>query len=150
MKTQIDILRKTRANFLKFFDGFTEDQLMTIPKGFKNNILWNIGHAVVTHDLVVWGRSELGCRLPDEVIERYRKGSSPSPEMVDDIEVIKNELIRGADALEEVINSGDLPGYDPYETSFGYLIQTFSDAVNFNNTHEALHLGYAMAQKNTL
>ena len=42
MKKQFDTLRITRNNILKDIKALTLDQLNEIPKGFNNNIAWNL------------------------------------------------------------------------------------------------------------
>ena len=40
--------------------------------------------------------------------------------------------------------------YTPYTTSFGLDLKNIQDAIIFNNMHETLHYGYAMAQKRAI
>ena len=42
------------------------------------------------------------------------------------------------------------PDYTAYSTSFGIDLKNIQDAIIFNNMHESLHFGYAMAQKRAL
>jgi hypothetical protein len=38
----------------KFLSGYNLDQLNTIPEGFNNNLIWNIGHIIVSQQLLVY------------------------------------------------------------------------------------------------
>ena len=53
MKTQFDILLKSRELVLKTIDGLSMEQIHEIPDGFKNNIAWNVAHLVVTQQTII-------------------------------------------------------------------------------------------------
>ena len=40
--------------------------------------------------------------------------------------------------------------YTPYTTSFGLDLKNIQDAIIFNNMHESLHYGYALALKRAI
>ena len=148
MKTQFDILRKSRELVLKLINGLTLEQLHTVPEGFKNNIAWNVAHIVVTQQLLHYRMSGKDCLIPDELIDANRKGTVPnqkfSQEEFDEI----LELLKALpNTLEEDYNEGIFSEYAAYETSTGFVLDSFETAVTFNNFHEALHLGVIMSLK---
>ena len=51
MKTQLAIQLHNRKIFHHYLKHFSLEQLNAIPEGFNNNILWNIAHTMVTHQL---------------------------------------------------------------------------------------------------
>jgi len=141
-----------RNNFEKAVEKVNEADLVMIPAGFNNHIIWNIGHAVVTQNVLLYGMSGLDFTLPIDFIKRYKKGSTPS-----DIENPKTELENifelGKITDEQLgydIREMKFDNYQPYETSFGITLNSFNDALQFNNIHEAVHLGYVMALKRAL
>ncbi len=73
MKTQFDVLRKSRELILEELDGLTLDQIHIIPLGFKNNIAWNVAHLVVTQQLLHYKLSGLNCLCPDDLIGSTHK-----------------------------------------------------------------------------
>ena len=77
MKVHFDILRKIRASVLSLIDGYTLEQLHSIPHGFKNHIAWNITHLVVTQQLLHYTLSSRDCLVSDELINQYKKGTTP-------------------------------------------------------------------------
>ena len=146
MKTQFNILRKTRELVLKNIEGLTHEQLHVIPEGFKNNIIWNITHLVVTQQLLHYKLSDLQCLVPDELIDAYRKGTFPSETISEeDFEDIKELFLGLPDTLEEDFNANIFETYQEYPTSTGYFLTDIQTAIAFNNLHEGIHLGVIMA-----
>jgi len=148
MKTQFDILKKSRQLTLKAINDLTLDQIHIIPEGFKNNIAWNVTHLVVTQQLLQYKLSGLDCLVPDELIEEHRKGTVPTKTFTKEEFEEVTELLAGLpDTLEEDFNEGIFENYNAYETSTGFVLDTFETAVNFNNYHEGIHLGIILAIK---
>lgn len=132
-------------------EGFTNEQLNHIPNGFSNNLAWNLGHVMVTQQLLVYRLSGLSTYVSDEIIDRYRIGTKPeAPVSSSEIEEIKKELIVLVDKSTSDWKSGKFESYKEYPTSFGVTLRSSVDAMQFNNNHEALHLGYMMAMRKLL
>ena len=148
MKTQFDILKKSRQLTLKAINGLTLEQIHTIPDGFKNNIAWNVAHLVVTQQLLLYKLSGLDCLVPDELIEENKKGTFPTRTFTEEeFEEVIDLLAGLPDTLEEDFNEGIFENYNAYETSTGFVLGTLETAVNFNNYHEGIHLGIILAIK---
>ncbi len=148
MKTQFDILKKSRQLTLKAINGLTLEQIHIIPDGFKNNIAWNVAHLVVTQQLLQYKLSGLDCLAPDELIEDHKKGTFPTKTFTqEEFEEVTDLLVGLPDTLEEDFNEGIFENYNAYETSTGFVLDTFETAVNFNNYHEGIHLGIILALK---
>ena len=148
MKTQFDILKKSRELTLKAINGLTLEQLHTIPTGFKNHIAWNVAHMVVTQQLLHYKLSGLDCLAPEELIEEHRKGTSPTKTFSDEeFEEVKELLVGLPDTLEEDFNEGIFETYTEYPTSTGFVLDSFNTAINFNNYHEGIHLGIILSIK---
>ncbi len=147
MKEHLDINRTVRNNFLKVINTLSHEQLVKIPEGFNNNILWNFGHIIATQNILCYKLSGLPFSVDEQIIEKYRKGTKPSA-----IEVITSEkelLIdlaqSSTDQLEKDLGMGIFKRFTPYETSFGRKLNSIEDAVVFNNVHEGMHLGVIMS-----
>lgn len=146
MTTQFNILKKTRELVFKRIENLTEEQLHIIPTGFNNNIIWNVAHLVVTQQLLHYKLSGLQCLIPDELIEKYKKGTSPSETVsTEEIEEIKDLLLGLPDTLEEDYAAGIFENYKVYPTSTGFVLTDIQNAIAFNNMHEGLHLGVIMS-----
>jgi hypothetical protein len=150
MNYSFEIIRTTRKNFLKLIEGLTDEQLNNIPAGFNNNIIWNFGHIIVTQQTLCYVRMGFNSNIAPSLNERFRKGSKPEqPVTKEEIALLKKELKRQIDQLEEDIQAGLFlrRTYEQLPTSYGITINTLDDAVRYLATHDALHYGYALAQQ---
>ncbi len=146
-----DILQQTRANVLAQIDGLSEEQLNLIPPGFNNNIIWNVGHIVITQELLFYKLSGLDCNVSDELIGKYRKGSKPEGDAdAAEIAQIKALLKNSPEKAKADFEKGIFKTYHSYTTSYKVTLNSIEDAVYFNNIHEGLHLGYVMAMMKCL
>ncbi len=144
----IDILKKTRENFSLIINQYSLAQLNYIPTGFKNNLLWNYGHIVVTQQLLCYKLSGLEMTIPVNFIEEYKKGTVPSKTYTEadkkEIELLAKETIT---QFEKDLQSGIFTSYQSYTNTLGVALNTIHDAISFNDFHEGLHLGYIMSMK---
>jgi hypothetical protein len=152
MDYEFSMLEQTRKNMLRLLDSVSPEQAAAIPAGFNNNILWNAGHVVATQRILCYKLSGLTLDMPEDFTEQLRKGSSPRDwvEGAPDAGFIREQLLASVEALRDDYKAGRFESFTPYETSYGVNLASVEDAIRFNNLHEALHLGYAMALKRAL
>ncbi|GAB3343441.1 DinB family protein [Marivirga atlantica] len=147
MKEHLAINRTIRNNFFKVISALSNEQLVKIPEGFNNNILWNFGHIIATQNILCYKLSGLPFSIDEDIIERYRKGTKPGS--IDNVTTEKELLIdlaqASSDQLEKDLGMGIFKTFTPYETSFGRKLNSIEDAVVFNNVHEGMHLGVIMS-----
>ncbi len=142
MKTQFEILIKSRELVLQVIDDLTIEQLHTIPKGFKNNIVWNVAHLVVTQQLLLYKLSGVNCLIPNDLIADFRKGTFPTRNFTnEEFDEIKDLLSALPETLIEDYEAEIFQDYEEYETSTGFVLDSLETAIAFNNYHEGLHLG---------
>lgn len=144
-------LRVGRALMLKSIKALSNEQLNFIPKDFNNNIIWNIGHILVTQQLLVYSLSDVTPKISQERIDTFRKGAKPErkiskAEVLSILEEFKNTV----DQAEVDYKNGLFKTFKEYPTSYGLTLQSTDDAIIFNNIHEALHLGYILAMKRVI
>lgn len=148
MNYPFHILSATRNNLLKATEGFDLAAMNQIPAGFRNNLIWHLGHVLITQQLLCYRNAGLPCAVPDEMIDRYRKGSAPTaPVAVSEITFIREMLTATPEQLQQDLNKGIFAHYKGCATSYGVHIADIEDAITFNNVHEGLHLGYVMAMR---
>lgn len=151
MKTQFDILRKSRALVAKELEGLTLEQIHKIPDGFKNNIAWNVAHLVVTQQLLHYKLSGLDCLCKDDLIETHRKGTTPTKIFTEEeFEEVTELLVGLPDTLEEDYEAGIFENYTEYPTSTGFVLTSIDNAIAFNNFHEGIHYGIIRSIKKFL
>ncbi|MEL6534230.1 MAG: DinB family protein [Bacteroidota bacterium] len=144
-------LRQTRNNILRLVSGFTTEQLNTQPEGFNNNLAWHLGHVVVTQQLLCYRNAGLDTQISEDWINRFRKGTHTEGVISEEeLSAIKKEMEALVEVTEKDYAEGKFTSYDRYETSYGLILNTPEEAFAFNDVHEALHLGYMMAQRRLL
>ena len=146
MTYQLQILQTTRENLFDLLNGLALSQLNHIPEGFSNNLLWNAGHILATQQLLLYGLSGQEMLVSDNFIGSFRKGTRPEgnyePATAD---FIKEKLRPMAQQLALDYERGLFREFKAYETSYGVKLKSVGEAIQFNNVHEGLHLGYMMA-----
>ncbi|MFD2530273.1 MULTISPECIES: DinB family protein [Polaribacter] len=151
MKTQFDVLRKSRDLVIKELEGLTLEQIHVIPAGFKNNIAWNVAHLVVTQQLLHYKMSGLNCLCPDDLITDFKKGTVPTKQFTEEeFEEVKELLIGLPDTLEEDFEAGIFKEFTEYPTSTGFVLSSIENAIAFNNFHEGIHYGIIRSIKKFL
>ena len=151
MQKQFEILNITRANVLKTIEGLTIEELNTVPAGFKNNIIWNVAHMVVTQQLLCYKLSELEMHIDNDFVDKYKKGSDVNFEVGrEEVDFIINQLKELPNQLIEDYNNAKFKQFAEYPTSYNFTLCCIEDAIQFNSVHEGLHFGYIMALKKVI
>ncbi|WP_366185581.1 DinB family protein [Flavobacterium ovatum] len=145
MDSIFEVLKIQRNLAVQFLDHYTLEQLNTIPEGYRNNLIWNIAHMVVTQQLLVYKFSGLPMQVSDELVERYKKGTEvTAPATETEIAEIKTLLVDTAVQNEKDFANGLFVNYAEYPTSTGFVIKNVADALSFNVFHEGMHIGIMM------
>jgi len=151
MNWSFDITLKTRAILYKFLEQFSLEQLNTVPKGYRNSIYWNIMHVVVTQQLLVYGLSGLPMLIDSQLVEAFRKGTKTEEDASQkDVDNLKGLLISTVEQTQKDYAAGVFTNYTTYTVSTKSTLTNVEEALEFNNFHEGIHLGYILAMKNTI
>jgi len=143
MNQLFDVSTTSRNMISKFLSGYSLDQLNVIPKGFNNNLIWNVGHIIVSQQLLVYKLSGLPMMVSDELVEKYKKGTQPEhPATQAEIEELKALLFSTIQQTKLDYDAKLFQNYHEYTTSTGnHVLKNAEDAMAFSNFHEGLHLG---------
>lgn len=143
---QLDLLGRTRRRMLELVDGLSTEQLLHVPAGFHNNLLWQLGHVAVAAQALCYERSGLPPRLPVWFKPLFGKGSSPAQwtGRIDPDEV-RAWMLESLDMLRRDFEAHAFTEYTPYETSTGSRITRIGEALDYVLWHEGVHLGNMMA-----
>lgn len=148
MKNEFEVLKATRKLVANTIKNLSLDELHFIPNNFNNNIAWNVAHLVVTQQLLCYKLADKDCLIPDDLIENYRKGTSPKEKFTqEEWEEILELFLGLPDTLEEDFLEGIFTNYNEYTTSTGFTLKNIKDAICFNNYHEGIHFGSILALK---
>ncbi|MEM1339620.1 MAG: DinB family protein [Bacteroidota bacterium] len=146
MEHLFTITRQNRKILFTYLKNTPGDMLNKIPKGFNNNIWWNIAHVVVTQQKLVYGLSGLPLNVSKELVSKYEKGTFPigvpSEAEVSDIKKMVFDLPE--QTVQDYQNSF-FTTFKPYMTTPKIPLNSVEDAIAFNVFHEGLHLGSIMA-----
>lgn len=144
----LEVLGVTRNNVINLIDQIPYEQLIVVPQGYNNSIIWNAVHNLTTQQLLCYKLSGLKLRVPDLFVSGFVKGDKGdqiiSKSQLDDFKEVYRDSI---EILRSDYNSGEFKSFTEYTTSYNITLKSIEDVINFNNTHEGLHLGYMMALK---
>ncbi len=146
MTKAIDILLQPRLNILDQVKDLSIEQLNSVPPGFKNNIIWNLGHMVAAQQGICYKRAALNAYIDEDFFNRYKPGTKPE-EFLDEAEFekIKGLLTSTLDKLEADLNTDMFANYTGFVTRYGVELTGISDAVAFLPFHEGFHIGTIVA-----
>ncbi len=142
MQKHFEILKTSRQSILKNIENLTIEQLNKVPDGFKNNIVWNIAHLIVTQQLLCYKLSGLDCDVTEEMIENFQIGTAPSFFVSqEEFKTISAQFLHFPEKLEQDFNKGIFKNYNEYTLSVHLTLNSIDDGIVFNTFHEGIHLG---------
>lgn len=147
MDFTFQVLKNTRTIFNKIIENNTLEDLNKIPAGFNNNIIWNIGHVIVSEQLLAYKLSGLESTLSDDMINKYRKDSKPEGDLTQDaVNEIKGLLFSTIEKTQSDYDADVFKTYNAYTVSTtGNTLNNIDEALQFIAIHEGLHYGYVLA-----
>ena len=151
MEKLLDITVQNRKILYKILTETPLEQLLEIPKGFKNNIWWNIVHVLVTQQLLVYKLSDLQMRIDDELVEKFKKGTFPDSKVTEeDIKKVGALLLSALEWTKEDYKKGLFKSFQEYTTSVNITLRNVDDSMAFNVYHEGLHMGAILSLQKAL
>jgi hypothetical protein len=147
MHFTLEVLPNTRKAFNNIIESCSLQDLNKIPKGFNNNIIWNIGHIVVIQQILVYKLSGLPMLVSDALVEKYKRGSKPDGDVTqEEVNELKDLLFTTIDNTKADYAKNIFKNFTPYTvTTTGNTLSSIDDAFNFVLFHEGLHFGYVLA-----
>ena len=146
MKQHLSILAHNRAIYSRFLKSFSLEQLNSVPKGFNNNIIWNVAHALVTQQSIMYSLSGLPALVPQEWVDGYRKGTRPEGDVSQEfVTAIDEALTSTMDQLQKDLEAGIFENFQPYATSTKMELTSIETAFPFVLFHDGVHIGSVLA-----
>jgi hypothetical protein len=146
MNAIVNQQKKVHGLIVRALDEMSEEQLTRVPDGHRNNILWNAGHIIVAHQVLLYHQSGLDMAVSADMVAQFRRGSSPADwEQTPDVSRIRSLLLETPERLAEDLAAGRFKTFTEYTTQSGIPLTTFEDALAMNHYHEGLHLGMIMS-----
>lgn len=148
METEFKITRTSREIYAKILESYTVEQLNKIPNGWNNNLMWHIGHIMVSQQVLVYKGSGMQTSISDDIIAMYMRGTKPERDVTQaEVEEMKNLLFSTIQKTEEDYRNGIFTTYNPRKSELGFDLSSTEDAIAFNNYHEGIHLGMVLRLK---
>lgn len=134
-----------RKLYLNYFQNYSLKQLNEIPDGFNNNLIWNIGHVIVSQQKIIYKGSNLRGYVSDDLFNKYQSGTKPDePVSQEEADVLKELLMSQIEPTMNDFQKGIFKTYNERITGTGFQLSSLQDAFECNNYHEGLHLGIMM------
>jgi hypothetical protein len=148
MDKQFEIFRNTRKSLLNLIADLTVDELNEIPRGFNNNIIWNIAHLIAAQQNVSYIRSGQNIVIDEAFFLAHKPDTKPVRKIgADEVAAIKDLFLTSVDRFEADYKNGLFSNYTPWTNRYGVELANIGEVLAFLPYHEGLHLGYIMALK---
>jgi hypothetical protein len=150
MDKVFEVIRASRKAFLSLVEDLSTAQLNETPTGFSNNLVWQMGHLVVSQQILCYKLSNNDLIIDPALVDKYRNGSKPESFIsAEEIAQIKAYLLDTIDQLEKDLATDKFNNYTPYTISTykGYRLEKIEDAIKFIVSHDGLHYGCSLMMK---
>lgn len=145
LKPDVDLWIIVREKIRSLVEARSEEELLRVPPGVSNNMLWIYGHVLRSADVLILKPGGVPMNFPEDLHPLFQKGSSPADwtegrGLRDRIFAAESPCREG---LLRFLESAD-PGArhpQPYATSMGLTLNNVGDSLRYNLFHESLHLG---------
>ena len=143
MQDTFHITHKNREAIVNLSKTLSLDELNTIPKGFNNNILWNMGHMVAVQQLLVYGLSKTPYKVDQWIIDNFKNKSKPEkPYTLAEYDNVVNAMLNTILQMEADYSDKVFGPVTPFiSKSLNTTIDTLEGIIKFNSFHEGLHTG---------
>jgi hypothetical protein len=146
----IAVIKASRIKLLSIVEELTTEELNYIPTGFNNNLIWQMGHLVVSQQLLCYKLAGQKFIIEEELIDLYKNGSKPERVFSEtEITQVKSYLLSTINQLEIDLQNGIFDNYTPYNISTypGLKLENVKDALTFIVSHDGLHYGCSLGLK---
>ncbi|RYF22186.1 MAG: DinB family protein [Flavobacteriales bacterium] len=150
MENLLRIIKACRTKWLSTIEELSTEQMNFIPPGFKNNLAWQLGHVVVSQQILCYRLSGNEVVIEPELIDLYKNGSKPERDFSSaEIAQMKGYLLSTIVQLEEDLNNHIFNNFKPYSISTyaGVELKNIEDALTFIVSHDGLHYGCSLSLK---
>ncbi len=143
--------RITRHHMLRELEGLSHADLLAIPEGRDDNILWNAGHLLCSLSRLTYVFSGFPLPIPEGYLALFGKGTSARnwTEAPDPAEVLENFNAMPA-RIEADYIAAKFKEYKPLQITPADTIDSVEEAVAFHCFHEGLHIGMIITLKELL
>lgn len=138
MANILEIIDNIRRDLLEVTENLTVEQLNTIPSGFNNNIVWNLGHILVVTDEILYKNTPFPIPTHDFDTSGFKKGTRPDNVINEkDISLIRRALSDTVPRFRKLINGYAMAS----QNKESELLEKLSSdkSIHFILFHEDMH-----------
>lgn len=135
-------MRAMRIYAHQLLEGLTSEQLMVVPNGAANSILWNVGHVCTDQVNMLYAPAGLPSPLPDEFHEWFDPGTTPTEWGVEP--PLQAVLTASRELNTTVVRDYEgrkFRDFTPYSLTEGYSVDSIEEAIAYHTIHEGMHIG---------
>ncbi|MCG7218148.1 DinB family protein [Paenibacillus mucilaginosus] len=146
-------LRFVRDSTIKQVKEISEEEARTVPRGFNNNILWNLGHILLVHEKFSFALANEKMELPKHFAEVFAPGTMPEhwgtqvPGLNEILLLLSMQIERTGQTLEHRLEE---KLEEPFVTSAGLELLAVKECLSFCIYHEGMHFAAIKAIKQQL
>ncbi len=126
-------------------EGLSEAQLLKVPPGLRNNILWNLGHLIVDNCDMIYRPAHLQPPHPESFNALFAAGTSPadwsSPPPIAEVREVSGDL---AKRITDDYRNDRFSRFDPGLVVSGWPVTNLEETLAYVANHTAIHLGIMM------
>ncbi len=126
-------------------EGLSEAQMLKVPPGLRNNILWNLGHLIVDNCDMIYRPAHLQPPHPEAFAALFAAGTSPadwsSPPPIAEVRDVSGEL---AERIANDYRNDRFGRFDPSLVVSGWPVTNLEETLAYAANHTAIHLGIMM------
>lgn len=147
MPALLNSARIARGYMKQRIVGLSSDDLLHVPNGTDNNILWNLGHIVLSHFRLLYRPSGATVPVPETWNEWFLPGTSPAGWGASgpSAGAVLDQFHSQFDRIAADHANGIFAAYKPFELKSGARLNNAEEAMAFNLMHEGIHIGAVIA-----
>ncbi len=140
-----------RHYILNIIKDLSIEQLLYIPTQLNNSILWNLGHVVVSQQMLTYGLSGQKMNTPIDWTPIFKIGSKGNIQFEEEqLTDLKKYMVPLIEQTENDFALNHFENFKPFYTGYGAKITNIHEALAFNNYHEGNHIGHILTMKKLL
>lgn len=140
-----------RYHMMKELEGLDAEQMLAIPEGRDDNILWNVGHLLCSLSRLTYVFSGQPLPIPEHYLTLFGKGTSARAwDDAPDVDEVLDHFRRLPKQIEGDFTAQRFTRYKALEIVPGKTVASVEEAVNFHCFHEGLHIGMIITLKELL
>ncbi|MBB3113719.1 putative damage-inducible protein DinB [Paenibacillus phyllosphaerae] len=146
-------LKFVRDNTIKQVKGISEEEARTVPRGFNNNMLWNLGHILLVHEKFSFALTNEKMELPKHFAELFASGTKPEQwgTQVPGLDEMLLLLAKQIERIEQTLRHRlEEELEQPFVTSAGLELLAVKECLSFCLYHEGMHVATIKAIKQQL